>query len=118
MGVRKPLIDFIQNQLGPADMVALMYPLTPVADIRFSRDTGALMGAIERFEGRKFDYRPRNPFEEQYAFYPAGDGGAHPQSNHHGRAQGCRHPDGRSSRGPQVDDLRQRGIHRVRCRHS
>ena len=71
MGVRKPLFDFIQNQLGPADMVALMYPLTPVADIRFSRDKGALMGAIERFEGRKFDYRPRNPFEEQYAFYPA-----------------------------------------------
>jgi VWFA-related protein len=71
MGVRKPLFDFIQNQLGPADMIALMYPLTPVADIRFSRDKGALMGAIERFEGRKFDYRPRNPFEEQYAFYPA-----------------------------------------------
>ncbi len=71
MGVRKPLFDFIQNQLGPADMVALMYPLTPVADIRFSRDKGALMGAIEHFEGRKFDYRPRNPFEEQYAFYPA-----------------------------------------------
>ena len=71
MGVRKPLFDFIQNQLGPADMIALMYPLTPVADIRFSRDKGALMGAIERFEGRKFDYRPRNQFEEQYAFYPA-----------------------------------------------
>jgi VWFA-related protein len=71
MGVRKPLFDFIQNQLGPADMVALMYPLTPVSDIRFSRNKGALMGAIEQFEGRKFDYRPRNPFEEQYAFYPA-----------------------------------------------
>jgi VWFA-related protein len=71
MSVRKPLFDFIQNQLGPADLVALMYPLTPVADIHFSRDHGALMGAIERFEGRKFDYRPRNPFEEQYAFYPA-----------------------------------------------
>jgi VWFA-related protein len=71
MAVRKPLFDFIQNQLGPADMVALMYPLTPVSDIRFSRDKGALMGAIERFEGRKFDYRPRNQFEEQYAFYPA-----------------------------------------------
>ena len=71
MGVRRPLVDFIQNQLGPADMVALMYPLTPVSDIRFSRDHGSLMGAIERFEGRKFDYQPRNPFEEQYAFYPA-----------------------------------------------
>ena len=30
MAVRKPLIDFIENQLAPADMVAVMYPLTPV----------------------------------------------------------------------------------------
>ena len=71
MSVRKPLIDFIQNQLGPADMLALMYPLTPVADIRFSRNRDAAIGAIERFDGRKFDYTPRNPFEEQYAYYPA-----------------------------------------------
>ena len=32
MVVRKPLIEFIQNQLAPADMVAIMYPLTPVTD--------------------------------------------------------------------------------------
>ena len=38
MAVRKPLIEFIQNQLDPADMVAIMYPLTPVTDIHFSRD--------------------------------------------------------------------------------
>ena len=30
MVVRKPLIDFIENQLAPLDMVAIMYPLTPV----------------------------------------------------------------------------------------
>ena len=71
MAVRKPLIEFIQNQLAPADMVALMYPLTPVSDIRFSRNRDALRGAIEKFEGRKFNYDPKNSFEEQYAFYPA-----------------------------------------------
>jgi VWFA-related protein len=71
MAVRKPLVEFIQNQLDPADMVAIMYPLTPVADIRFSRDRSAMIGAIERFEGRKFNYQPRNPMEEQYAYYPA-----------------------------------------------
>lgn len=71
MAVRRPLAEFIQNSLGPADMVALMYPLTPVADIRFSRDRDALVSAIEKFEGRKFDYRPRNAMEERYAFYPA-----------------------------------------------
>jgi VWFA-related protein len=52
-------------------MVAVMYPLTPVTDIRFSRNHGELIGAIERFEGRKFDYQPRNMFEEQYAYAPA-----------------------------------------------
>jgi VWFA-related protein len=71
MAIRKPLQDFINNQLAPADMVALMYPLTPVTDIRFSRDRDALQGAIDKFEGRKFNYDPRNQFEEQYAFYPA-----------------------------------------------
>src|SRR5262245_2974113 len=30
MASRQPLVEFIQNQLAPADMVALMYPLTPV----------------------------------------------------------------------------------------
>lgn len=71
MAVRKPLIDFIQNQLAPADMVAIMYPLTPVNDITFTRSQSRLISAIENFEGRKFDYRPRNQFEEQYAYYPA-----------------------------------------------
>ena len=71
MAVRKPLQDFIANQLDPADMVAIMYPLTPVAEIHFSRNRGAMIEAIANFEGRKFNYQPRNPFEEQYAYYPA-----------------------------------------------
>ena len=71
MAVRKPLQDFIANQLDPADMVAIMYPLTPVADIHFTRNRSAMIEAIANFEGRKFNYQPRNPFEEQYAYYPA-----------------------------------------------
>ncbi len=71
LAVKKPLIDFVQNQLGPADMLALMYPLTPIEDIHFSRDRAAAISAIDRFEGRKFDYRPRNMMEEKYANYPA-----------------------------------------------
>jgi VWFA-related protein len=71
LAVRKPLIDFIENQLAPADMVAVMYPLTPVGDITFTRDRRRIISAIEAFEGRKFNYQPRNQFEEQYAYYPA-----------------------------------------------
>ena len=71
MAVRKPLAEFIANQLDPADMLAIMYPLTPVADIHFSRNRSAAISAVNAFEGRKFNYQPRNPFEEQYAYYPA-----------------------------------------------
>jgi len=71
MAVRKPLIDFIQNQLAPADMVAIMYPMTPVNDISFTRNRASLISAIEKFEGRKFNYTARNEFEEQYTYYPA-----------------------------------------------
>ena len=71
MGVRQPLIRFIQQQLSPLDMVALMYPLTPVSDVRFTRNRDAVVSAIEKFEGRKFNYDPRNELEERYAYYPA-----------------------------------------------
>jgi VWFA-related protein len=71
LAVKKPLIEFIQNQLAAPDMVAIMYPLTPLADIHFSRDRESAISAIEHFEGRKFDYRPRNMMEEKYAMYPA-----------------------------------------------
>lgn len=71
MAVRKPLVEFVQNQLDPADMVAVMYPLTSVTDIHFTRNRNATISAIQGFQGRKFDYQPRNAFEEQYAYYPA-----------------------------------------------
>ncbi len=71
MAVRKPLIDFVENQLAPADMVAIMYPLTPVTGLTFTRNRKAITSAIEHFEGRRFDYLPRNQFEEKYAYYPA-----------------------------------------------
>ncbi len=71
MVVRKPLIDFIENQLAPLDMVAIMYPLTPVTGLTFTRNRASLISAVEHFQGRRFDYQPRNEFEEQYHYYPA-----------------------------------------------
>ncbi len=71
LAVRKPIVEFIQNQLSPLDMVAIMYPLTPVTELHFTRDRRSLISAVEHFEGRKFDYQPRNMFEEKYAYYPA-----------------------------------------------
>ncbi|MEI6668008.1 MAG: VWA domain-containing protein [Acidobacteriota bacterium] len=71
MRVRDPLIQFVTTQLGPLDMVALMYPLTPVSGLTFSRDRDELARAIRKFEGRKYNYVPRNAFEQEYAQYPA-----------------------------------------------
>ncbi len=71
MAVRQPLEDFINTQIGPMDLVALMYPLTPTSALNWTRDRQSLVDAIEHFQGRKYDYTPRNDLEQSYTFYPA-----------------------------------------------
>jgi len=71
MSVRKPIETFIDTQLGPTDMVGLMYPLESLSSIRMTRNHAAIMKGIDQFVGRKYDYTPRNEYEEQYAHYPA-----------------------------------------------
>jgi VWFA-related protein len=70
LAVRQPLTQFIENQLRPLDLVAVMYPLTPVTDIDFTRNHQRIINAIQHFEGRKYKYEPRNLFEEQYQRAP------------------------------------------------
>ena len=70
MGIKEPLTKFLQTQLAPTDLVAVMHPLTPVSDLLFTNDHASAISAVQRFEGRKFDYIPRNRFEEQYARVP------------------------------------------------
>ncbi len=71
MSVRKPIEQFVETQLGPTDMVGLMYPLQSLSSIRMTRNHDAIVKAIDQFVGRKYDYTPRNDYEEQYAHYPA-----------------------------------------------
>ena len=111
MRVREPLAQFVRTQLGPLDMVAVMYPLMSVSASTFTRDHEPRRGVDQAFEGRKYDYRPRNPIEEQYANYPA-------QTVETIRNQvdddGARGPVGEArvaARGPQGRHLRQRGLH-------
>ncbi len=70
ISIRATLLRFIQNQLRPTDLVAVMSPLTPIGDLAFTRDHTAIANAVERFEGVKFDYRPRNQYEENISRYP------------------------------------------------
>jgi VWFA-related protein len=69
MSVRPTLIRFIQQQLRPTDMIGIMYPLMPVSDLQLTRDHEKIANAINTFEGRKFDYTPRNIVEQNYARY-------------------------------------------------
>ena len=70
MSVKIPLTKFLETQLAPSDLVAVFSPLTPVSEILFTNDHASIVAAVQRFEGRKFDYTPRNRFEEEYARYP------------------------------------------------
>jgi VWFA-related protein len=70
MRVREPLVRFIETEVRPADMVGLMYPLQPLSSIRMTRNHAAIMGGINQFLGRKYDYTPMNYIEERYVRYP------------------------------------------------
>jgi len=70
MAVRKPVSDFIRTQLAPNDLVAVMYPLTPLDGVVLTRNHEGVIRAVERFEGRKFRYEPRNDIEMKYSDQP------------------------------------------------
>ena len=70
MSMRRQLAEFINTQLQPTDMVAVMYPLTPVSALQFTRNHASIVSAVNNFEGRKFRYQARNPFEAEYERQP------------------------------------------------
>jgi len=64
------LARFVQTQLGPTDMIGMMYPMQATASVRMTRNHDAIMKGLQQFRGRKFDYTPRNEYEQRYANYP------------------------------------------------
>ena len=66
MAVRKPVVDFIANQLAPSDLVSVMYPLTPLDAVTLTRSHQGVMNTVEKFTGRKYDYEPINDIERGY----------------------------------------------------
>ena len=102
-------MDFIKNQLAPADMVALMYPLTPVTDLRFSRNHEALARAIEKFEGRKFNYEPRTSSRNSTRTIPRRRSSASATTSRWARSRAQRSSWVACEKG-EVDHLRERGF--------
>ncbi len=70
MAVRGQLAKFIDTQIGPSDMVGVMYPLESTGSVRMTRNHSAVSRGLQGFLGRKYEYEPKNQFEEQYAHYP------------------------------------------------
>ncbi|HYE85134.1 MAG TPA: VWA domain-containing protein [Vicinamibacterales bacterium] len=68
MSLKKPVIDFIANQLAPGDLVGVMHPLTPIDAAVISRNHQGVINAVERFEGRKHRYEPVNAIEGGYVY--------------------------------------------------
>jgi VWFA-related protein len=70
LSVRKQLATFVENNLGPSDMIGVMYPLESTSAVRMTRNHSAVMRGLQQFTGRKFEYEPKNQYEESYAHYP------------------------------------------------
>ena len=64
--VRDAVARFIDEDLRPSDLAVVMKPLDHLDSIRFTRDRDALQKVVASFAGRRGDYTPRTPFEEQY----------------------------------------------------
>jgi VWFA-related protein len=69
MRAREPIAQFVENKLFASDLLAVMYPLTPLSDVMMTQDHPNVASAVRAFTGRKYDYRARNLFEEQYVHY-------------------------------------------------
>jgi VWFA-related protein len=68
MSVRKPVVEFIANQLAPGDLVGVMYPLTPLDAVTLTRSHQGVINTVEKFLGRKYDYEPLNDLERGYVY--------------------------------------------------
>jgi VWFA-related protein len=63
--MRERLARFVEG-ISPRDLVAIIYPLTPVTSLTFSRDRERQVREIQTFLGRKYLYFAMNSYEENY----------------------------------------------------
>jgi VWFA-related protein len=59
------MADFVDAKIYDRDLALVVRPLDPVRTVRLTRDHALLHGVIAGFTGRKGEYEPRTPLEEQ-----------------------------------------------------
>ena len=94
----------------PERSAGVMYPLTPIDAVVLTRNHQCVINTVEKFEGRKFDYEPKNELECGYVYKLADVMETHPPPGVADRDSGHLDEAGIASRGTQVDHPRQRGI--------
>jgi VWFA-related protein len=67
--IREMLATFIKG-LSPRDLLALVYPMTPISAVTFSRYHEGTANDVMQFEGRKYIYNAKTAYENQYVHYP------------------------------------------------
>src|SRR5262249_10071107 len=68
--VRAALLDLVDHELSPRDLLVVVRPLDSLLTLRLTRDRAAARTAIENFAGRKGDYEPRNAYERDSSAGP------------------------------------------------
>jgi Ca-activated chloride channel family protein len=63
---REILTEFVDRELGPQDLIAVMKPLDSLYTIRLTGDREAARRIIAGLEGRKGDYTSRTAYERGY----------------------------------------------------
>ena len=64
--VRDALTRFVDHDLGPRDLVAVLKPLDSLLTIRMTRDRDQIRHAIDTFQGRLGEYEARSAFEQNF----------------------------------------------------
>lgn len=69
LAVIEALAAFV-SRLPPTDLVAVYYPLDSMTDVHFAREREPVLKAIRGFKGRRGDYTPARPVEEERLRHP------------------------------------------------
>ena len=63
--VRDAVSRFINERMRADDIAVILKPLDPLTTIRLTADRGMLLNVVNTFEGRKGNFEPRSPLEEE-----------------------------------------------------
>jgi VWFA-related protein len=63
---REAVRRFVEQDLGPRDLVVVVKPLDSLLSLRLTHDRGSVARAIDTFEGRRGQYEPRSTFEQNF----------------------------------------------------